>query len=128
MGKTNRHAPRLIELLETDWDAGCILWTADDDPSGYGPRLSLYGHTMSAARYALILATGINPAGLDVAHGPCHNRLCVNPLHLRWATRRENAADRRRDGTQPVVPPELRARPVVPRGQWQVASWVGGRI
>ncbi len=35
---------------------------------------------------------------LDVAHS-CGNRLCVNPKHLRWATRKENHKDKIKHGT-----------------------------
>lgn len=41
--------------------------------------------------------------GMDVAHQPllCHTRNCVNPLHLREATRSENCLDKQIDGTHP---------------------------
>lgn len=39
--------------------------------------------------------------GMIVAHNPimCHNRSCVNPLHLREATQIENEHDKVLDGT-----------------------------
>jgi hypothetical protein len=39
--------------------------------------------------------------GMMVAHTPiiCHNRLCVNPAHLREATPQENVLDKHLDGT-----------------------------
>lgn len=39
--------------------------------------------------------------GMDIAHKPiiCHNKRCVNPLHLSEKTRKENLADRILDNT-----------------------------
>lgn len=39
--------------------------------------------------------------GLVIAHLPvvCHNKACVNPIHLREATRSENTLDKHLDGT-----------------------------
>ena len=74
----------------------CALWpfvTGDQ----YG-SLRVEGKRWLAHRLALVWATGENPTHLDAAHA-CHNRRCVNPKHLSWKTRRENALDRRRDGT-----------------------------
>lgn len=40
------------------------------------------------------LAHGERPPGKrDVAHS-CGERMCINPAHLRWATRSENEADK----------------------------------
>lgn len=42
--------------------------------------------------------------GMLVCHKPliCHNRLCVNPDHLREATAIENVADKHLDGTYQI--------------------------
>ena len=53
-------------------------------------------------RVALMLLTGIEPDGLVAAHGPRHNRACVNPHPehgMQWATHSENNLDKTRDGT-----------------------------
>ena len=41
----------------------------------------------------------VDGSKLDAAHGPCHDRLCCNPLHSSWKTRAENHTDKKRDGT-----------------------------
>ena len=76
----------------------CIIWPYALDKDGYGV-LRKDGKNIGAHRLALILFTDISHDHLEAAHGPCHNPLCINPLHLRWATRKENNADRKRDGT-----------------------------
>ena len=76
----------------------CVIWPYALDKDGYGVSRK-DGKTIGAHRLALILFTGISHDHLEAAHGPCHNPLCINPLHLRWATRKENNADRHRDGT-----------------------------
>lgn len=62
-----------------------------------------YGHirasepphrVLLAHRVALFLYTGDWGEGMDAAHEDgCTSTLCVNPRHLRWATRRGNMAD-----------------------------------
>ena len=75
----------------------CILWPFATTEGGYGVVRAL-GTT--AHRAVLEAATSPAP-GMDAAHAPliCHNRLCVNPRHLRWATRPDNLADTVPDDT-----------------------------
>jgi len=85
-----------VEKTDTCW-----LWRAAKQGNGYGV-FGLDGKTYRAHRLSLEMALG-RPIteGLDVAHAPliCHNRACVNPAHLREASRSENELDKRLDGT-----------------------------
>lgn len=79
----------------------CIDWPYATDHNGYG-RVGFDGRRRPAHRVALELHSGPPPSPKhEAAHAPgiCHNPGCVNPLHLRWATRFENQADRVLDGT-----------------------------
>lgn len=87
-----------LERQVIDPGNDCIIWPFGMGKHGYGV-CQYEGKVRTAHRIALILHTGIDPKGMDVAHGPCHNRKCVNPLHLRWATRLENVKDMERDGS-----------------------------
>lgn len=82
-----------LAALETD---ECVVWS-HGKCKGYG-TVKINGSTKSAHREALILRTGNRP-GMDAAHGPCHDRACMNYRHIRWATRASNLADKVRDGT-----------------------------
>jgi hypothetical protein len=89
----------LVALMATESD-GCISGLGT--PNGGGYCQASWRERMHA-QHALIRAwrEGLDqpPTGFDAAHGPCHHRWCVNPLHVEFKTSRDNAADKRRDGT-----------------------------
>jgi hypothetical protein len=75
-----------VEKTETCWN-----WTASRMTSGYG-QIGIggkYGRPHGAHRVAYELAVGPIPEGMQVDH-MCHNKLCVNPDHLRAVTNKQN--------------------------------------
>lgn len=90
----------VMSAVESDTDE-CIEWPYRlSAPNGYG-KFRYKGKDRGAHRVVLSITTGVNieTAGLQAAHGSCHNRKCINPKHLSWKTPKQNTADRRRDGT-----------------------------
>ena len=85
----------------------CILWPYSVNArTGYG-QTRFEGKSATPHRVALYMSTGLRPdRSIHAAHAPavCHNKLCVNPRHLRWATSAENEADKALDGTKMVGP------------------------
>lgn len=75
---------------------GCIIWGGNR--SGYAPTqygvLTFRNKRKFAHRVAYELRHGQIPRGMDIDH-ICHVRLCVNPDHLRLATRKQNQEHRR---------------------------------
>ena len=87
-------------LIETVQNAGadvCVDWRGGRITGGYG-TLRLAGKQTYAHRLACTLAHGEPAPKMDAAHS-CGRRACINPHHLRWATRSENQLDRALHGT-----------------------------
>lgn len=102
---TVRKSPRgeALEWLERNKNfdgEGCLTWPFSRRANGIG-YAHIAGKTLNAHRAMCILAHG-NPPSLK--HGAAHfcgkaHEGCVNPKHLRWATQKENLADRLIHGT-----------------------------
>ena len=82
-----------LKVDKTDLD-GCWLWTSPPSTSGYG-TLWVGGKVRYAHRIAYELANGPIPIGLVVRHGPCGDKLCVQPRHLMTGTQADNVDDHR---------------------------------
>lgn len=90
---------RLVAEMATP-DDGCINGIGTLRPNGYyNARAGKWGGNQHALVRAFYEGLNRPPAGLDACHGPCHNRSCVNPHHVSFRTRAENAQDKVRDGT-----------------------------
>lgn len=81
--------------IETD---ECILWPFSKKTNGYAD-IKRNGRMNYVHRLMCLEAHGLPPTdGLEAAHS-CGVRHCINKKHLRWATHKENHADRIMHGT-----------------------------
>lgn len=85
----------------------CIVWpyarTHIPEAQGGGKdrdyaQAKLDGRTRCVHVYVCEKTHGPAPEGMEAAHS-CGRQPCINPRHLRWATREENQADRVLHGT-----------------------------
>lgn len=76
-----------VQKTDTCWE-----WTGRKNASGYGcfwDRRDVLAH-----RFVYELSVAAIPDRMVLDH-ICHNRACVNPEHLRLATRKQNAEHRK---------------------------------
>lgn len=87
----------LLSSMGVDTDE-CIVWPFPLPRAGYA-SLRWEGQNTYAHRVVCKIAHGAPPtAAHEVAHS-CGNRSCINQKHLRWASRKENHADKKAHGT-----------------------------
>lgn len=82
-------------------EEACLYWPFSVNKTGRG-TVSRGGKSLSASRAMCIAAHGEPPTPEHQAAHTCGkgHEGCVNPRHLRWATARENEADKIAHGTQ----------------------------
>lgn len=100
-GSTFRGRP-LEFLLDASYSESedCIIWPFNRDQSGYA-RVRVNGKLTGGHIFVCEKVNGPKPPNKDQAAHSCGNGHlgCITPKHLRWATTRENSADRVVHGT-----------------------------
>ena len=84
-------------LGEPCWD-----WTGALDENGYpliGMRLLGKRHTFRAHRVALWAFKHVTLFSKRKARHLCHRKCCINPMHLKYGTQKQNVADQITRGT-----------------------------
>lgn len=94
-GQFHSMKDRLYRHFVPVTESGCWLWTGKVDKDGYGTlrRRNGAGGDYKAHRVSYEVHHGSIPSGLDVCHS-CDVRCCINPSHLRAATRQDNIRER----------------------------------
>lgn len=93
-----RHKETRPEMEARFWsrvkqDPGCWLWQGRIGQAGYGV-FDFQGGEQRAHRLAYEMRVGEIPSGMVIDH-VCHTPNCVRPDHLRLATVKQNAENRR---------------------------------
>ena len=89
----------LREFIATPTETGCMDFKFSPNAGGYA-RITVAPFTLDYAHRVVCRWThGDPPSDKHEAAHSCGRRSCVNPSHLRWATRTENMADAIEHGT-----------------------------
>lgn len=88
----------LQEIALTHESDDCLFWPFSVIPGGYG-RFKENGKGVSANRWVCEQTHGPAPTDIHESAHSCGNGRCLNKKHLRWATPKENTADKIVHGT-----------------------------
>ena len=94
LGEPHEYFKRVVLSCVQD---ECLIWPYGSG-NGYG-KLKLNGCSHSVHRLACEIVHGPPPTEDHEAAHNCGNSMCCNPQHVRWATHKENQADRIEHGT-----------------------------
>ena len=84
---------RFWDKVNKSGPGGCWIWRGCLDRKGYGV-FDWAKKTNRAHRLSYEIMVGDIGLNMELDH-ICHNRACVNPKHLRPATRSENASNQK---------------------------------
>ncbi len=90
----NGEPEKFIEIAKKYTGDDCLIWPYGKDKDGYG--------WCGGEAVHRIVCPGEPKGERDQAAHYCGNPSCVNPNHLRWATKSENMQDKHLHGTMPV--------------------------
>ncbi len=112
-GQTDKHAAAnfMADIVLSYQGDNCLAWKFGNNGKGYGV-FHVDRKAVAAHVYVCTTLNGPRPsANHDAAHSCGNGHLgCVNPKHLRWATRSENQRDRHKHGTMLVGTENPRAK------------------
>jgi hypothetical protein len=80
---------RLLDKIEPEPMSGCWLWTGSLSRDGYA-QAATPGRNSTEGVHRTVYKLLVGPIGKPTLDHLCRVRCCVNPRHVRPATRREN--------------------------------------
>lgn len=110
---TERDIERFFSRVQKS--ESCWNWSGGNSGRGYG-KFRYRGKNGMAHRFAYEAFVGIIPDKYDIDH-ICHNRSCVNPLHLRPVTRKQNLQNL--SGAHRDSKSGVRGVDLLPWGKWR---------
>jgi HNH endonuclease len=87
-GDLQRYFPSVLAYESND----CLMWPFSFDGKGYG-QIHWQRRMRRVHNLVCELTHGPAPQGMPDAAHTCGVRACVNKRHVRWASRRQNAAE-----------------------------------